>query len=246
MMDMALEIAKQDISFEDSATKFFEHFVLIAEALNSHSMWHEEDKFFYDTLIVPGKETIPLRIHSIVGLTSLFAVSTIDQQTLEKLPDFKKRITWFEEYRKNNNRFWPNEEKSDGEELLISLVQKERLEHLLKRVLNEEEFLSDGGVRALSKYHQKNPYSVVVDGEQYDIQYDPGDSTSNLFGGNSNWRGPVWMPINYLIIRSIKQYGLFYGDSFQMELSDWLWKDDEPNRNCRIPYGKGGEFDGQG
>ncbi len=217
MMDMAIEIAKYDIAFEDTATKFFEHFVFIAEALNSHTMWHEEDKFFYDTLSLAGSDPIPLRIHSIVGLTSLFAVSTIDRETLEKLPDFRKRIIWFENYRRKNARFWPNEERSDGEELLISLVQKERLVYLLNRVLNEDEFLSGGGVRALSKYHEANPYSVTVEGTKYDIQYDPGDSTSNLFGGNSNWRGPVWMPINYLIIRSIKKYGEFYGDTLKVE-----------------------------
>lgn len=217
MMDMAMEIATHDIAFEDTATKFFEHFVFIAEALNSHTLWHEEDKFFYDTLSVAGSNPIPLRIQSIVGLTSLFAVSIIDRAKLEKLPDFRKRIIWFENYRRKNNRFWPNEERSDGEELLISLVQKERLVYLLNRLLNEDEFLSDGGVRALSKYHAANPYSVTLEGTKYDIQYDPGDSTSNLFGGNSNWRGPVWIPINYLIIRSVKKYGEFYGDTLKVE-----------------------------
>ncbi|MFZ4057098.1 MAG: MGH1-like glycoside hydrolase domain-containing protein [Ferruginibacter sp.] len=217
MMDMALEISRHDNTFEDTATKFFEHFVLIADALNSHAMWNEEDKFFYDTLCISGGAPIPLRIQSIVGLTSLFAVSTISKQTLDKLPDFKKRITWFENYRKENKRYWPNEEKSDGEELLISLVPKEKLIHLLNRLLNESEFLSDGGIRALSKYHELHPYAVTIKDEEYTIQYDPGDSTSNLFGGNSNWRGPVWMPINYLIIRSVRKYGEFYGDSLQIE-----------------------------
>ena len=217
MMDMALEISKHDIAFEDSATKFFEHFVLIAESLNSHAMWNEEDKFFYDTLCTAGADTIPLRIQSIVGLTSLFAVSTMDTDTFEKLPDFKKRINWFENYRKKNNLFWPNEEHGDEAKTLISLVQKERLIFLLKRLLHEAEFLSGGGIRALSKFHEENPYSVTIDGEEYTIQYDPGDSTSNLFGGNSNWRGPVWMPINYLIIRAIRKYGEFYGDTLKVE-----------------------------
>jgi len=217
MMDMALEIAKHDEAFEDTATRFFEHFVLIAEALNGHVMWSEEDKFFYDTLCISGSDPLPLRIQSIVGLTSLFAVSTIDREALEKLPDFKKRIEWFEEYRLSKGRFWPNEEKSDGEEILLSLVKKERLVYLLQRLLNEEEFLSEGGIRALSKYHEKNPYSVQIKDTNYTIQYDPGDSTSNLFGGNSNWRGPVWMPINYLIIRSLRKYGEFYGDSLKVE-----------------------------
>jgi hypothetical protein len=217
MMDMALEISKHDIAFEDSATKFFEHFVLIAEALNSHLMWNDEDKFFYDTLCVDGQEPLALRIQSIVGLTSLFAVSTISKKQFEAVPDFAKRIQWFENYRKENNKYWPNEERGDDEEVLVSLVPKERLVFLLQRLLHEDEFLSGGGIRALSKYHKDNPYSVTIDGETYNIQYDPGDSTSNLFGGNSNWRGPVWMPINYLIIRSIRKYGEFYGDSLKVE-----------------------------
>lgn len=217
MMDMALEISKYDIAFEDTATKFFEHFVLIAESLNTHAMWNDEDKFFYDTLCIAGADPIPLRIQSAVGLTSLFAVSTIEKSMFEKVPDFNRRIQWFENYRKKNNMFWPNEERGDGEEILISLVPKEKLVFLLNRLLGEEEFLSEGGIRALSKYHEAHPYSVTVDGEEYSIQYDPGDSTSNLFGGNSNWRGPVWMPINYLIIRSIRKYGEFYGDSLKVE-----------------------------
>ena len=217
MMDIALEISQHDIAFEDTATKFFEHFVLISEALNSHNIWNEEDKFFYDSLRIDGAEPIPMRIQSIVGLTSLFAVSIMDTEMFKHLPDFKKRIEWFEAYRAKNNRFWPNEEHSDGKGILISLVKKDRLIHLLHRLLSEEEFLSGGGIRALSKYHQANPYSVTIDGTRYEIQYDPGDSTSNLFGGNSNWRGPVWIPINYLIIRSIRKYGEFYGDRLTVE-----------------------------
>ena len=217
MMDIAQEISMQDPGFEDITTKFFEHFVLIAESLNNHVMWNEEDKFFYDTLCVAGSPPLPLRIQSAVGLTSLYAVSTISKRTFDHLPDFKKRINWFENYRRKNNLFWPNEERGDGEEILISLVKKDRLIYLLNRLLNETEFLSGGGIRALSKYHEANPYTVSIDGVDYTIQYDPGDSTSNLFGGNSNWRGPVWMPINYLIIRAIKKYGEFYGDHLKVE-----------------------------
>ncbi len=218
MMDIALEIATHDIAFEDTATKFFEHFVLIAEAMNEHILWNETDQFFYDSISVKGGgEPIPLKIQSIVGLIPILAVSVIDKSTLNKLPDFKKRITWFENYRKKNNRFWPNEERSDSDKILISLLPRERLIALLKRMLNEDEFLSPGGIRALSKYHEKHPYSVTLDGKNYTIQYDPGDSTSDLFGGNSNWRGPVWMPINYLIIRSVRRYGFFYGDTLQVE-----------------------------
>jgi hypothetical protein len=158
-----------------------------------------------------------LRIQSIVGVTSLYAVSTISKQVLNKLIDFRKRVTWFEEYRKKNNKFWPNEERSDDGEILLSLVPKDRLIDLLQRLLDEDEFLSDGGIRALSKYHDKNPYSVVVEGNTHTIRYDPGDSTSDMFGGNSNWRGPVWMPINFLIIQSIRKYGEFYGDTLLVE-----------------------------
>ncbi len=217
MMDIALEIAVNDISFEDMATKFFEHFVLIAEAMNDHILWNKEDQFFYDTLSIKGGETIPLKTQSIVGLIPLLAVSVIEKSTLTKLSDFKRRIGWFEAYRKKNSRFWPNEERSDSDKILLSLVPRDRLIALLKRMLNEEEFLSEGGIRALSKYHEKHPYSITLDGRQYTIGYDPGDSTSNLFGGNSNWRGPVWIPINYLIIRSIRKYATFYEDTLLVE-----------------------------
>jgi hypothetical protein len=217
MMDMAIEIAMQDPSFEDTATKFFEHFVLIAESLNEHGLWNEEDRFFYDVLCVAGAAPIPLRIQSIVGLSSLYAVSTISKKVLDQLSDFKKRITWFENYRKKNKKFWPNEERSKDGETLLSLVPKDRLIDLVQRLVDESEFLSEGGIRALSKYHEKNPYSVVVEGNTYSIQYDPGDSTSDLFGGNSNWRGPVWMPINYLIIQSIRKYGEFYDGTLLVE-----------------------------
>jgi hypothetical protein len=216
-MDIALEIATHDISFEDMATKFFEHFVLIAEAMNDNVLWNEKDQFFYDCVSVKGGEAMPLKVQSIVGLIPLLAVSVIEKSTITKLPDFKKRITWFENYRKKNNRFWPNEERSDSDMILISLVPKERLVALLKRMLNEAEFLSEGGIRALSKYHEAHPYSITLDGKVYTIQYDPGDSTSNMFGGNSNWRGPVWMPLNYLLIRSVRKYGLFYGDTLKVE-----------------------------
>jgi hypothetical protein len=217
MMDIAVEIAMHDDTFEDTATKFFEHFVLIAESLNEHGLWNKEDEFFYDVLCISGAAPIPLRIQSIVGITPLYAVSTISKKKIDHLIDFKKRMTWFENYRIKNKKFWPNEERSKDGEVLLSLVQRDRLVSLLERLLDEDEFLSDGGIRALSKYHEKNPYSVKMGGETYTIQYDPGDSTSDLFGGNSNWRGPVWMPINFLIIQSIRSYGDFYGDSLLIE-----------------------------
>ncbi len=217
LLDIAVEIAMNDKSFEDAATKFFEQFVLIAEALNHHGMWNEEDQFFYDTLAIGGTTPLQLKIQSVVGLTSLFAVSVIQKKTLDKLDDFNKRISWFEQYRLKNKLFWPNEEHGEKDEILVSLLPKERLVSLLTRLLNETEFLSDNGIRALSKLYEKNPYTVNIGGTDYTIQYDPGDSTSDFFGGNSNWRGPVWFPMNYLILRSIRRYGEFYGDALQVE-----------------------------
>ncbi len=217
MLDMALEIAMEDPSFEDTATKFFEQFVLIAEALNTHGMWNEDDKFYYDTLSIRDSHPIQLKVQSVVGLTSLFAVSVIQRSVMEKLRDFRKRTTWFEKYRIRNGLFWPNEEHSERDAVLHSLVPRERLIALLEKLLNEEEFLSQVGIRALSKYYEKNPYTLNISGIDYTINYDPGDSTSDFFGGNSNWRGPVWIPMNYLIIRSIRQYGVFYGDSLKVE-----------------------------
>ena len=217
MMEMALEIAMEDPGFEDTATKFFEHFVLIAESLNEHGLWNDEDRFFYDVLCITGADPVPLRIQSVVGITPLYAVAGINRKVLETLKDFRKRISWFENYRKKNNKFWPNEEMRNGDDILVSLVPKERLIQILQHLLDEAGFLSDGGIRALSKYHDQHPYSVMVEGNMYSIRYDPGDSTSDMFGGNSNWRGPVWMPINFLIIQSLRKYGDFYQDELKVE-----------------------------
>jgi hypothetical protein len=217
MMDMALEISMEDEAFEDTATKFFEHFVLIAEALNSLGLWNEEDGFFYDLLSRQQDAPLHMRIQSIVGITTLFAVSIIPKSVRDKLSDFRKRASWFESYRLKNGKFWPNEERKDKGTLLLSMVQQDRLKRILAHLLDEDKFLSSGGIRALSKFHADNPYSVTIDDMEYSIQYDPGDSTSSFFGGNSNWRGPVWIPINYLIIQSLKKYGEFYGNDLLVE-----------------------------
>ncbi|MEP7252940.1 MAG: glucosidase, partial [Ginsengibacter sp.] len=217
MMDIALEIAMYDESFQDAGTKFYEHFVIIAEALNELGLWSEEDKFFYDVLSIDKSEAFPLKIRSIVGLTPLFAVSIIENEVLEKLTDFAKRMQWFQVYRRANDKYLPSQEKDEDQCVLLSLVHKERLKYLLDKLLDESEFLSAGGVRALSKFYQQNPYTLEADGNTYSIQYDPGDSTSGMFGGNSNWRGPVWMPINYLFINAIKIYGEFYRDELKVE-----------------------------
>lgn len=217
MMDMALEIAVNDQSFEDAGTKFYEHFVIIAEALNELGLWNENDSFFYDILSLNGRETFPLEIKSIVGLIPLFAVSIIKDECIQKLTDFSKRMHWFRDYRLQNNKFLPSEQKSNEQHLLLSLVHKERLILLLQKFLNEDEFLSPGGIRGLSKYYAGHPYSVNINDHEYTISYEPADSTTSLFGGNSNWRGPVWMPVNYLFIKALQKYGEFYGDTLTIE-----------------------------
>jgi hypothetical protein len=217
MMDIALEIAMYDNSFEDAGTKFYEHFVIIAEALNEMGLWNEQDNFFYDVLSLNKSDAFPLRVRSAVGLIPLFAVTVIEKEHRDKLVDFTKRMQWFQNYREENNKYLPSQDKSNDDRLLLSMVSKERLQFILERVLDESEFLSDGGIRALSKYYQQNPYSLDFAGAHYSIHYDPGDSTSNMFGGNSNWRGPVWMPLNFLIIHAIKIYGYFYKDDFTIE-----------------------------
>ena len=217
MMDIALEIAMYDNSFEDAGTKFYEHFVIIGEALNEMGLWNEEDKFFYDVLSLNKSNPFPLKVRSAVGLIPLFAVTVIEKEQRDKLIDFTKRMQWFQNYRKENHKYLPSHDNSSDDSILLSMVSKERLMFILERVLDESEFLSDGGIRALSKCYQQNPYSLDFDGTHYSIQYDPGDSTSNMFGGNSNWRGPIWMPLNFLIIHAIKIYGYFYEDEYKVE-----------------------------
>ncbi|HEU0063485.1 MAG TPA: glucosidase, partial [Flavisolibacter sp.] len=164
-----------------------------------------------------GQNPIPLKIRSIVGLTPLFAISTIRKEQLDILPDFKKRMTWLKDYRSSHNLFLPYEERSEEQVTLLSLVHKDRLCRLLERLLDEDEFLSPNGIRSVSRYYADHPYTILLNGEEHMVQYDPGDSTSGLYGGNSNWRGPVWMPVNYLFIKALQKYGDFYGDSFTVE-----------------------------
>ncbi|MGN6530230.1 MAG: MGH1-like glycoside hydrolase domain-containing protein [Ginsengibacter sp.] len=216
MMNIALEIALNDISFEDTATKFYEHFVIIAEALNELGLWDEKDKFFYDVLSLNKSDAFPLRIRSMVGLSPLFAVTVIEKEVFEALPDFTKRMKWFRDYRKTNNLYLPSEERKSFEGVLLSLVDQERLKDLFEKLLDESEFLSEGGIRALSKFYE-TPYTLEFEGHTYSIQYDPGDSTSDMFGGNSNWRGPVWVPMNYLFINAFRTFGYFYEDDLKVE-----------------------------
>ncbi|MEO9209718.1 MAG: glucosidase, partial [Ginsengibacter sp.] len=217
MMKIALEIAVNDPTFEDAVTKFYEHFVIIADALNRLGLWNEQDKFYYDVLSINNSDPVPLRIRSVVGLSPLFAVSIIEKGIMDKLPDFKKRMDWFQNYRKAMHLYLPSQVRKDYDDILLSLVDKERLNFLCDKLLDESEFLSFGGIRALSKFYEKNPYHLNLGDKDYMIEYDPGDSTSGLFGGNSNWRGPVWMPINYLLINAFKTFGCFYGDELKVE-----------------------------
>ncbi|MDT8374241.1 MAG: hypothetical protein RQ737_09705 [Bacteroidales bacterium] len=219
MLDMALEIAQEDATFEDVATKFFEHFVYIAESLNRMGedwtgAWDEEEGFFYDILANRDGSYIPLKVRSLVGLTSFFATLILDRGRLKNVPDFVRRLEWFRTYRLQNQFYIVIEEMKDNEDIILSLTPRERLERLLTALLDEKEFLSPGGIRSLSRIHE-NPYSVEIDGAEYGLKYEPGESTTSLFGGNSNWRGPVWVPMNYMLIQSMRTLSQYYGLSIK-------------------------------
>ena len=217
MMDIALELAAHDPAFEDAAIKFYEHFVIIAEALNEIGLWNEEDQFFYDVLCLNDSKQIPIKIRSLVGLVPIYGASIIRKKEFDQFKEFKKRSDWLKEYRKSHNKYVANEEKNDLDSTLVSMIHKEKLIRLLELVLNESEFLSDHGVRSLSKFYKDHPINIIIEGLVSTIHYDPADSTSNLYGGNSNWRGPVWMPVNFLMIHALKKYGEFYQDDLSIE-----------------------------
>jgi hypothetical protein len=219
MLEMSLEIAQYDDSYEDVTTKFFEHFTYIAESLNRigedwTGSWNDEEGFFYDVLALPDGRYIPVKVRSLVGLSTLFAVLVIKKETLGKLPDFYNRLKWFQQYREKNNDYLVIEELKEHDDILLSLVPKQRLQKLLKALLDEKEFLSPGGIRSISKIHEHG-YSVNINGEEFGLDYQPGEGTSSLFGGNSNWRGPVWMPMNYLLVNALQQYGDYYKEDFK-------------------------------
>ncbi len=220
MLDMAVELSMHDPTYEDVATKFLEHFIYIAEALNQlhidyGSAWNEEEGFFYDMLTLPNGDTIPLKIRSLVGLTSLFATFVLKKEVCEKLKGFSDRLRWFWHYRRRTGQFQVIEELRDNEDILLSLVPKERLIHLLEALLNTNEFYSDYGIRSVSKLH-KTPYELYIDGQIFSFQYEPGESQTNLFGGNSNWRGPIWIPMNFLIIQSLRELHTYYGEDLKV------------------------------
>ena len=223
LMRIALELALHNRVYEDVATKFFEHFLHIAEAMSDfdghgHGLWDTEDEFYYDQLTLPGGHTVPLKVRSMVGLIPMFAVETLEPELLSKLPDFSRRLDWFLKYRPDLARLvsrWT--EAGTGERRLLSLLRGHRLKKLLKRMLDETEFLSDHGVRALSKHHEREPYAYWIDGQPVTVSYQPGESENGLFGGNSNWRGPVWFPVNYLLIESLQKFHHYFGFTFRVE-----------------------------
>jgi hypothetical protein len=221
MLSMALELALEDPSYEDLASKFFEHFVAIVDAMNTvggTGLWDETDGFYYDRLNYDGG-TIPLRTRSMVGALPLIAVEVLEESVIAKLPGFKKRMNWFLENRKDLARHIAYDELAGGARgyRLLAVPSRERLERVLGYLLDEAEFLSPHGLRSLSQVHQRQPYVFSAGGNEYRVDYVPGDSNTGLFGGNSNWRGPVWFPLNYLVVEALERYHHYYGDSLRVE-----------------------------
>jgi len=231
MLEIALELARENPVYEDMATKFFEHFVYIADAMNhigdeATQLWDEDDGFFYDVLHLPHGDRVRMKIRSMVGLIPLFAVMTLDPELLEQVPNFKERVEWFIDNRPNLKRNIACMETSGVEERrMLALCYatmghsepQDKLRRLLEKLLDEAEFFSDYGIRSVSKYHAEHPYIFHADGQDYRVDYEPAESTSGLFGGNSNWRGPIWFPVNYLIIESLQKFHHYLGDSYQVE-----------------------------
>jgi Glycosyl hydrolase family 63 C-terminal domain len=223
MMRIAIELAMENHVYENIATKFFEHFLGIAAAMNNLGgkgigLWDEEDEFYYDVLHTPGGRYLPLKVRSLVGLMPLLAVETIQWQLIDGLPGFKHRLEWYLEHRPDLAGLvsrW--QEPGMKERRLVALTRGHRMKCLLRRMLDPEEFLSDYGVRSLSKYHKEHPYRLTIRGEERVVSYEPAESQTAIFGGNSNWRGPVWFPINYLLIESLQQFHHYYGDDFKVE-----------------------------
>ncbi|SNC61045.1 Glycosyl hydrolase family 63 C-terminal domain-containing protein [Hymenobacter gelipurpurascens] len=223
MMRMALELAKTNPVYQDMASKFFEHFLYIADAMTRggdglFNLWDEEDGFYYDVLHTPDEERTKLKVRSIVGLIPLFAVEVIEQDLLDTMPEFTARARWLIDNRPHLAQLvsrW--EEPGKGARHLLGLLRRSRLKKLLTRMLDESEFLSDYGIRAMSRHHLEHPYVFSTEDDDFVVQYVPGEAESSMFGGNSNWRGPIWFPINFLIIESLQRYYFYYGENFTVE-----------------------------
>jgi hypothetical protein len=223
LMRIALELALHNPVYEDIATKFFEHFLHIAQAMTNmaetgQGLWDEKDSFFYDVLHLHDDRVVPLKVRSMVGLIPLFAVETLEPEMLRKLPGFDRRLNWFLNYRPDLAQLVSRWTKPGlGERRLLSLLRGHRMKCLLRRMLDETEFLSDYGVRALSRHHLDHPYVFSDCGQELSVLYQPAESDSGMFGGNSNWRGPIWFPVNYLIVESLQKFHHYYGDDFTIE-----------------------------
>ena len=218
LLEMALLLAARDISYEDTATKFLEHFAYIADALHTKGLWDEDDGFFYDVLALDNGERRPVRVRSMVGLLPLAATTTLGQATMARLPDFTGRFHWFLAHKSQYRRVVGDTHVRDGAEgRLLAVVDGDQLVRILARMLDEAEFLSPYGLRALSRAHLAEPFTIELSGASYRVDYEPAESTGALFGGNSNWRGPVWFPVNYLVIEALRRYARFYGEDLLVE-----------------------------
>jgi hypothetical protein len=223
MLAIALELAKDDQAYEDVASKFFEHFVYIARAMNDmgpsgRSLWDNEDGFYYDLLHLPNGDEHFLKIRSMVGLIPLFAVETLEPEIVDRLPGFKRRMQWFiDNHPDVPEHIEMTQRSARGVRRQLSLANRKQIKRMLNRMLDESEFLSPHGVRALSRYHLDHPYEVQVNGHINRVDYEPAESTTGVFGGNSNWRGPIWFPVNFLLIESLQKYHHYYGEDFKVE-----------------------------
>jgi len=218
LWEISLILAEHDHTYEDLAIKFFEHFAYIAEAVYQQGLWDEGDGFYYDILRLAGEERVPLRVRSVVGLIPLFATTTLGTDTLRRLPGFAGRFSWFLKHKPQYSEVVGNVETLDGfEGRLLAIVDPERLRRILATMLSEDEFLSPHGLRAVSRYHRDHPFQIQLGGMTARVDYEPGESTTGLFGGNSNWRGPVWFPVNYLVIEALHRFHRFLGEGFTVE-----------------------------
>ena len=223
MMRIAMELAQYYQVYEDMAIKFFEHYLYIAEAMENMGgtkggLWNEEDGFFYDVLQVADGSSVPLRLRSIVGLIPMFAVEIIDHKTLQNMPKFRERMEWILTNKKDLAKLVSHwEVEGEGRKHLMSILRKQRLKKVLSRMLDENEFLSQYGIRSMSKVYEKTPFVFAIPEKEFVVHYTPAESDSRMFGGNSNWRGPIWFPINFLIVESLQKFHFYYGDSVSVE-----------------------------
>ncbi|MDX1430779.1 MAG: hypothetical protein R3282_10845, partial [Rhodothermales bacterium] len=223
MLRISLELARTRPAYEDVATKFFEHFVYIAGAINDGcggtGLWDQDDGFYYDLIHTPDDRYYPIKVRSFVGLIPLLAVEVIEGELLEMLPRFRRRMEWFAEYRPELiEHISSMGQPGENNRRLLSLVDEHKLRRVMERVLDPTRFLSDYGVRSLSRQHNEEPFVLRVNSSEYRVQYEPAESRTALFGGNSNWRGPIWMPLNYLMIEALQDYHAYYGDDLTLEL----------------------------